>query len=142
MQICVQAGAVSGRQVLEWDTHWFSRRALTALLSGKPISVSWRRAISSTLSSSSSSSMAAHTQTKHSSDSLQPHINPPVNAMACVKFNPHSLSHPFFCFCPQFATSSCNLLHSARTRLRLILPGQRLCPDVSKISNKRPLTLT
>lgn len=96
-------------------THWFRRRALTALLSGKPISVSWRSAISSTLSSSSSSSMAAHTQTKQSSDALQPHTNPCVNGKACVKFKPRSLSHPFFCFCPQFATSSCNSLHSARS---------------------------
>lgn len=38
--------------------YWFSRRAFEALLSGKPISVSCRRAVSSTRSSSSSSSIA------------------------------------------------------------------------------------
>lgn len=52
---------------IAWDTYWFKRRALTALLSGKPISVSWRKAISSTRSSSSSSSMARDKNGKVSS---------------------------------------------------------------------------
>ena len=55
-------------------TYWFSRRALAALLSGKPISVSCRRAASSTRSSSSSSSMAVgQTRLREGSGRARPH---------------------------------------------------------------------
>jgi hypothetical protein len=61
------------------QAYWFSRRAFEALLSGKPISVSCRKAVSSTRSSSSSSSIAeekdkaCHEGIPESFEAPQPH---------------------------------------------------------------------